>query len=197
MKLLSELRRRRVFGMTAIYVISSWVILQVADLLFPALGIDEIALRYVWIALVLGFPLAVLFSWRYDIGTGGITRTPPAGAEPAGSLALRRSDFIILLALLTAAVVTVSTMTMRVIEQQSTFDIAPRTRDIDPHSIAVLPLDNLSPDPEQAYFATGMYDSLISSLSKVHLLRVTSRTSASAVQATLGSSAKAAVCASR
>jgi len=186
MGLLSELTRRRVFRMTAVYIIASWVILQVADLLFPALGIDEIALRYVWIALVLGFPLAVLFSWRYDIGAGGITRTPPAGAAAAESLALRKSDFVVLLALLAIAVFTVSTVTQRVVEKQAAIDIMPQTRDIDPHSIAVLPLDNLSPEPAQAYFATGMYDSLISSLSKVYALQVTSRTSASRVDTTLG-----------
>jgi len=186
MGLLSELTRRRVFRMTAVYVIASWVILQVADLLFPALGIDEIALRYVWIVLVLGFPLAVLFSWRYDIGVGGITRTPPAGAATAESLALRKSDFVVLLTLLAIAMFTVSTMTKRVVEEQAAFDIAPQTRDIDPHSIAVLPLENLSPEPEQAYFATGMYDSLIGSLSKVHALKVTSRTSASRMDTALG-----------
>jgi TolB-like protein/cytochrome c-type biogenesis protein CcmH/NrfG len=186
MGLLSELTRRRVFRMAAVYIIASWVILQVADLLFPALGIDEIALRYVWIALVLGFPLAVLFSWRYDIGAGGITRTPPAGAAAAESLALRKSDFVVLLTLLAIAMFTVSTMTKRVVEEQAAFDIAPQTRDIDPHSIAVLPLENLSPEPEQAYFATGMYDSLISSLSKVHALKVTSRTSASRMDTALG-----------
>jgi TolB-like protein/Tfp pilus assembly protein PilF len=184
--LFHELRRRRVFRMTAVYIIGSWVILQVADLLFPALGIDEIALRYVWIALVLGFPLATLFSWRYDIGANGLTRTPPAGGAAVETLALRKSDYVVLLALLAIAAITVSTMTQRVVDEQSAIDIAPQTRDIDPYSIAVLPLENLSPDPEQTYFATGMYDSLINSLSKVHTLQVTSRTSASRVDAALG-----------
>jgi len=184
--LFHELRRRRVLRMTAVYIIASWVILQVADLLFPALGIDEIALRYVWIALLLGFPLAVLFSWRYDIGTGGLTRTPPAGGTAAESVVLRKSDYFILLALLVIAVFTISTMTRRVVEEQAAIDIAPHTREIDPYSIAVLPLENLSPDPAQTYFTTGIYDSLINSLSKVHSLQVTSRTSASRVDTALG-----------
>ena len=184
--LLHELRRRRVFRMTAVYIIASWVILQVADLLFPALGIDEIALRYVWITLASGFPLAVLFSWRYDIGAGGITRTPSAGDIATDSISLRKTDYLILLVLLAIAMFTVSTMTQRVVEEQVAIDIAPQTRDIDPYSLAVLPLENLSPEPEQAYFATGMYDSLIGSLSKVHALQVTSRTSASRVDTSLG-----------
>lgn len=186
MGLLSELTRRRVFRMTAVYIIASWVILQVADLLFPALGINEFALRYVWVALVLGFPLAVLFSWRYDIGAGGITRTPPAGDAAVKSLALRKSDYVILVALFAIAVFTVSTTTQRVVEEQVAIDIMPQTRDIDPHSVAVLPLENLSREPAQAYFASGMYDSLINSLSKLHALRVSSRTSASRVDAGLG-----------
>lgn len=183
--LFQELRRRRVFRMTAVYIIASWAILQVADLLFPALSIDEIALRYVWIALVLGFPLAVLFSWRYDIGADGLTRTPPASGTATETLALRKSDYLILLTLLAIAVFTISTVTQRVVEEQVAIDIAPHTRDIDPYSIAVLPLEDLSPDPAQAYFATGMYDSLINSLSRVHTLQVTSRTSASRVDAAL------------
>ena len=181
-----ELSRRRVFRMTAVYVIASWVILQVADLLFPAVGIDESSLRYVWIALVLGFPLAVLFSWRYDISTSGITRTPPSGEQAVESLALRKSDYVVLVALLAIAVFTVFTMTQRVVEEKAAIDIAPQTREIDPLSIAVLPLENHYPETTERYFVSGMYDSLISNLGKINALQVTSRTSASRVNTSQG-----------
>ena len=185
-RLFDELRRRRVFRMTAVYIITSWVLLQVADLLFPALGIDETALRYVWMAIIAGFPLAVFFSWRYDIGMSGITRTPPADDVPSESLALRKTDYAVLLILLSIAVFTVSTMTQHVIEEQAAIDVAPETRDINPHSIAILPLENLSPETTERYFVSGMYDSLISSLGKVSALQVTSRTSASRVNTSHG-----------
>jgi TolB-like protein/cytochrome c-type biogenesis protein CcmH/NrfG len=186
MKLYHELRRRRVFRMTAVYVIASWVILQVADLMFPALGIDEIALRYVWLAVVLGFPLAVLFSWRYDIGANGITRTPPADDVEPDTLSLKPADYVVLLALLGVGAITVFTMTQQVIEEQATLDVAPATRDIDPHSVAVLPLENLSPESTANYFVNGMHTTLIDNLSKINDLMVTSRTSARRVNTSLG-----------
>jgi TolB-like protein/Tfp pilus assembly protein PilF len=185
-RLFNELRRRRVFRMTAVYIITSWVILQVADLLFPAIGIDETALRYVWMAIIAGFPLAVFFSWRFDIGTGGISRTPPTDGAPSESLALRKTDYVILLIFLAIAAFTVSTMTQRVIEEQVAIDVAPETRDINPHSIAILPLENLSPETTERYFVSGMYDSLISNLGKVSALQVTSRTSATRVNTSQG-----------
>ena len=93
---LRELRRRRVFHMTAVYVIAAWVLLQVAALAFPALEIRETALRYVWLAVLLGFPLAVVFSWRYDITADGIRRTPPHAGAAAEKLALRKTDYLLL-----------------------------------------------------------------------------------------------------
>ena len=185
-RLISELRRRRVFRMTAFYIIASWVALQVADLLFPALNIDEGALRYVWMAIVAGFPLAVLFSWRYDIGADGITRTPPADDAPSESLGLRKTDYAVLVILLGIAVFTVSTMTRQVMEEQAAIDVAPETRDINPLSVAVLPLENLNPESTEQYFVAGMHDSLISSLGRVSALQVTSRTSARRVNTSLG-----------
>jgi TolB-like protein len=68
---------------------------------------------------------------------------------------------------------------------EAAVDLAPQTRRIDPHSIAVLPLENLSADPGQAYFAVGLHDTLINNLSKVTALQVTSRTSASRVDKSL------------
>jgi hypothetical protein len=74
--------------MTAVYIISGWVVLQVADLLFPALEIRDAALRYVWIAVLLGFPLALVFAWKYDITAQGIRRTPPRAEYAVQELAL-------------------------------------------------------------------------------------------------------------
>ena len=172
--------------MAAFYIIASWVALQVADLLFPALKIDDSALRYVWMAIVAGFPLAVFFSWRYDVGAGGITLTPPADSATDEALALHKVDYVFLLVLLAIAVFTVSTMTQRVLEEQSALDIAPETRDINPLSVAVLPLENLNPKTTEEYFVAGMHDSLISSLGRVSALQVTSRTSARRVNTSQG-----------
>jgi TolB-like protein/Tfp pilus assembly protein PilF len=167
--------------MTAVYIVSAWVLLQVADLAFAAAGIDEVALRHVWLAVIIGFPLALVFSWRYDITAQGIRLTKPRHVAAASDLSLRRVDYLLLAALVAIALMTVSGISMRVAEDQAAIDVAPKTRAIEPHSIAILPLANLSPDPEQAFFAIGMHDSLINSISKVTALQVTSRTSASRV----------------
>ena len=179
--LVRELRRRRVIRMTAVYIVSAWVLLQVADLVFAAFEIREAALRYVWMAVLIGFPLALVFSWKFDVTSRGIQRTLPQGQDEVLDASLRRSDYALLLALLVIAVLTVTGVSLRVVEEQAAVAVAPQSRKIDPYSIAVLPLENLSPDAEQAFFASGMHDSLINNISKVSALQVTSRTSASRV----------------
>lgn len=183
--LVREMRRRRVFRMAAVYVISAWVVLQVADLVFPALEIREAAIRYVWLAVLVGFPLALIFSWNYDITSQGIRRTPPGTGAIPEQLTLKRYDYLLLSGLVLVAIFTIISLSQRVLLEQAAIDIAPQTREIAPNSIAVLPLENLSPDPEQEYFAVGMHDSIINSISKVTALQVTSRTSASRVDASL------------
>ena len=81
--LFHELRRRRVFRMTGIYVVAAWVSVQVASETFPALGIPDSAIGYVWVAALVFFPLAVFFSWKYDVTADGIRRTPVADVPRA------------------------------------------------------------------------------------------------------------------
>jgi TolB-like protein/Tfp pilus assembly protein PilF len=183
--LLQELNRRRVFRMTALYIVAGWVLVQVASEGFPALNIPEAAIRYVWLAVVAGFPVAVVFSWRYDITTSGIRRTPAAYEDAATIGRLVRADYFILFVLGLLALTILTGVARQLYEVQSETARAPTTRAIDPNSIAVLPLENLSPNPDDAYFAAGIHDSLITSLSKVTALMVTSGTSARRVDAGL------------
>jgi hypothetical protein len=98
-RMLREARRRRVFRTAAIYIVSTWLLLQVADVLFPGFGIPDSAIQTLFWAAVLGFPIALVFGWLFDIGVGGIRRTLPAGKEEtAEPLALKRSDYLILTA---------------------------------------------------------------------------------------------------
>jgi hypothetical protein len=96
MSIFSELRRRRVFQMTAIYIVAAWVVVQVASEAFPALNIPEEAIGYVWFAALAGFPIAVIFSWRYDVTTSGLLRTPSARDDAVSGLPLTRIDHGIL-----------------------------------------------------------------------------------------------------
>ncbi len=176
--ILRELRHRKVFRTAALYVIAAWVILQIADLGFPGLGIPEDAIRYVWVGAFLGFPLAVLFGWIYQITPEGIVRTAPLDAGEETDVSLKRADYV----LLTALVVVVGGITFGLLGEIREVEIADSSdasaREIHPNSIVVLPLNNLTGDPDQAYFVAGMHEALIAGLSKISALKVISRTSA-------------------
>jgi len=176
-KLVIEFRRRRVFRVAGIYVVGSWVVLQVAALAFQSLAIPDAALRWVWVALFAGFPLALLFGWRYDITASGIVRTAPAEADATFDLSLRASDRVILAAL---AIITLMVGLNLVTEIRGVQPDLSGNRTytvVQPNSIAVLPLGNLSGDPEQEYFVSGMHEALIADLARISGLKVISRIS--------------------
>lgn len=174
------------FRMTAWYIFASWVLIQVASEALPALSLDERTIRYVWLAVLGGFPLAVIFSWRYDVTPKGIKRTATGIETAPDELRLARTDYLLLLVLIVLAFGGVFRLSQRALEDVTVLKLAPETRDINPRSIAVLPLENLSPETTERYFVNGMYDSLISSLGKINALQVTSRTSASRVNTSQG-----------
>ena len=185
-RFVTELRRRRVFRMLAWYVIAGWVLVQVASEALPALDLDERIIRYVWLAVLGGFPIALIFSWRYDVTVHGIRRTA-VGVDPEpGELRLGRTDYLLLVMMAALAIAGAYQLSQRALEDVADLDVAPETRDIQPRSIAVLPLENLSPESTERYFVSGMYDSLISNLGKINALQVTSRTSASRVNTSQG-----------
>ncbi len=173
------------FRMTAIYIVASWVAVQVAAETFPAINIPEGAIRYVWIAVLTGFPLALLFSWKYDFTVSGIQRTPATHEDVATARSLTRVDYGILAALSLVVLATLFGVGQRLIEVQTETAQAPTTREIDLNSIAVLPLENLSPNSDDAYFAAGVHDALITSLTRITALVVTSRTSSLRVNSKL------------
>jgi TolB-like protein/Tfp pilus assembly protein PilF len=172
--------------MTAWYILASWVLIQVASEALPALNLDERTIRYVWIAVLGGFPLAVIFSWQYDVTAQGIRRTATDDEGGSHDLRLKRIDYVLLLVLAALAVLGVFNLSQRALQEVAVRDVAPETRDIDPHSVAVLPFENVSPETTEQYFVSGMYDSLISNLGKINDLRVTSRTSATRVNTSQG-----------
>lgn len=184
--LVQELRRRRVFRMTAWYILASWILVQVASEALPALNLDERTIRYVWLTVLGGFPIAVIFSWRYDVTAQGIRRTATGVESSPEELRLGRMDYLLLLILAVLASFGIYDLSQRAAKEVAVLEVAPETRDINPRSIAVLPLENLSPETTERYLVSGMYDSLISNLGKVNALQVTSRTSASRVNTSQG-----------
>src|SRR5210317_466541 len=177
MPVLQELRRRKVLRLAALYIVGAWVVLQVADLAFESWDIASSALRYVWLGAILGFPIALVFGWRYDITTKGVVRTPPPDAGTQTDLSLQRTDHVILALLMLVAIGVIYQLTIQISDTHSSGIAEIIKQEIKSNTIAVLPLENLSGDPEQAYFVSGMQNALIAGLSRISALKVTSKTS--------------------
>lgn len=168
---LAELRRRKMPQTVALYLVGAWLLLQVADLAFPGLGVPEEAIRYVWIAVLAGFPLVLFFAWRYQITSEGVVRTPPrnASGDPSSTDGLRlgRPDRVVLGALMVAGVLIAFPLIGAIAESRETRDDGlPR------NALAVLPFRNVTGDAEQEYLAAGLHDALITTLSTVGALTV-------------------------
>src|SRR5438105_10196463 len=157
-----EVKRRKVYRVAAAYVIAAGGIIQLASAAFPAWELPNWALRLVIVLLLTGFPIALILGSAFDVTPKGI-KTTPASAPKAK---LRRN-----LLVLVAAGVLVSAIA-------GFFLLLPRAsaHKID-KSIAVLPFENLSDEKENAYFADGIQDDVLTNLSKIGDLKVISRTS--------------------
>jgi len=159
---LEEVKRRKVYRVAAAYVIAAGGIIQLASAAFPAWELPNWALRLVIVLLLLGFPIALILAWAYDITAEGV-RPTPAIAAPRSH---RRRNVIMLVA------------TGVAVSAAAGFFLLPRVaaHKID-KSIAVLPFENLSDEKQNAYFADGIQDDVLTNLSKIGDLKVISRTS--------------------
>ena len=172
---ISELRRRRVLRTAALYIVGAWLVMQVGDVVFPALDIPERSLRYVLFGALLGFPAVIVFGWFFDVGAHGISRTPPAGPDETGApQALRGSDYVLLAAFLVVAVAIVYSMADRAADEQEF--VRERTNQGLP-MVAVLPFTAASLGGDNEFFANGVHDDLLTRLAQLESLRVISRTS--------------------
>jgi len=164
MKLWSELKRRNVLRMTALYLVTAWLVLQVTEVLSGLIGIPGWVGPVVLAMLVIGLPIVLVISWFFEITEAGITRDPgDEEAIPAGGLTGRQFDFIII-SILAAALVVFATVTW--------WPDAPMDK-----SIAVMAFDNMSDDPEQEYFSDGISEEILGMLAQNPGLRVISRSS--------------------
>jgi TolB-like protein len=159
---LAEVKRRKVYQVAAAYIIAAAGIIQLASAAFPAWELANWALRLVIVLLLLGFPIALMLAWAYDITAQGV-RATPAMAVPGGH---RRRNIIMLVA------------TGVAISAAAGFFLLPgvSARKID-KSIAVLPFENLSGEKTNVFFADGMQDEILTNLARIADLRVISRTS--------------------
>jgi len=171
MGLVSELRRRNVFRVAIAYVIIAWLILQVGDTLAPALRLDERVNTVLAFFLILGFPIALVLAWAFELTPQGLKKEKDVDRSQSITRGTgRKLDFVIIAA-----------MAIALLYFAVTHDWSGKQGPVEPGeitSIVVLPLDNLMNDPQQDYFVDGMHEALITELSKIRALKVISRTSA-------------------
>ena len=155
-----ELQRRKVYRVAAAYIIAAGFIIQIGSAVFPAWELPNWTLRLVVVLLLAGFPVALILAWAYDVTPQGIQATP---ASPGTH---RRRNIIALTAIGLA------------ISAVAGFFLFPRAsgRNVE-KSIAVLPFQSLSDEKENAYFADGVQDDILTNLSKIGDLKVISRMS--------------------
>jgi len=170
-KFLTELKRRNVYRAAVAYGVVAWFLTQLTTQVFPFFEIPNSAVRFVVIALAVGFPIAMLLSWLYEFTPEGIVRTEdlhPAQARSIQRATGRILDFIIIGVLL--LVIAMLIVGRRPFYKQTGESISQK-------SIAVLPFENLSEEKANAYFADGVQDEILTRLSKIADLKVISRTS--------------------
>jgi TolB-like protein/Tfp pilus assembly protein PilF len=157
-----EVKRRKVYRVAAAYVIAAGGIIQLASATFPAWELPNWSLRLVILLLLVGFPISLILAWAFDITPQGIRATSDTPAPRTR----RQRNIIMLIA------------TGVVISAATGFFLLPHVaaHKVD-KSIAVLPFENLSDEKENAYFADGVQDDVLTNLSKISDLRVISRTS--------------------
>src|SRR5438093_2769571 len=157
-----EVQRRKVYRVAAAYIIAAGFIIQIGSAVFPAWELPNWAFRLVVVLLLLGFPIALILAWAYDVTPQGIRSTPTSAAPGSHP----RRNLIMLIA------------TGVIISAAAGLFLLPRVsaRKID-KSIAVLPFQNLSDEKDNAYFADGIQDDILTNLSKIGDLKVISRMS--------------------
>lgn len=177
MKLLHDLRRRRVFRLAGLYIVGAWAVIEVTSVFFPAWGIPETALRYLFVAAALLFPVAIVFAWIFDITSDGIVRTRPAGPDEAVDLSLNKTDYAVLVALAAIGVLVLVGSLERVVEEAAEHPVAGAVSERLDNSIAVLPFTNLDANPDTGYFSDGVTEEILHRLSATRALHVLARTS--------------------
>jgi TolB-like protein/Flp pilus assembly protein TadD len=181
---IKELRRRRVFRTAAVYIVSAWLVMQVADVLFPGWGLPDAAVNVLFFAAIVGFPLAIVFGWFFDVTTHGIVRTPSVDEEGSDKpISLQRSDYLVLGALVLIAGLIVYDATTDIVETprvESAPEVAeeqvPEEQRPD-NSIAVLPFANVSADPDNEFFCDGISEEILHKLAVFDDLHVIGRQS--------------------
>ena len=187
MNLLTELKRRNVFRVALFYIVSAWLVVQVAETILPIFDVPVGALRAVVVILALGFPLALVFAWVFELTPEGLKREKEVQVSPATK---KQTAHKLNWATLVAAVLAIGLIVVdRLLPEQApppgndepapigTEDSGKTDRGEIEKSIAVLPFSDFSPGGDSQWFADGLSEEILNSLVRVPDLLVAARTS--------------------
>jgi TolB-like protein/Flp pilus assembly protein TadD len=169
-----ELKRRNVFRVGVAYLVASWVLAQVADLVLDNVDSPDWLMRSVLVVLALGFFLALIFAWAYELTSEGLKREYEVDRSQSITQQTGRKLNLVIIGILILAIVLL--ISERVGLFGGATKVASAPVDVQ-KSVAVLPFANRSPDASDAYFVDGIHDDVLTQLSKIHDLKVVSRTS--------------------
>ncbi len=175
MNIFTELKRRNVIRMAGLYLVGAWLLVQVAGTILPMFGAPDWLPRTIVLLLAIGFIPALIFSWVFELTPQGLKRDEDVPPEQSiAPQTARRMDRMIIVVLLLA--LGYLAFDKFVLGRQSE-PTASVSHTINKKSIAVLPFENLSRDPDNAYFVDGIQDEILTRLAKISALKVISRTS--------------------
>jgi TolB-like protein/Tfp pilus assembly protein PilF len=190
MNFFTELKRRNVYKVAVAYAVVGWLLVQIATQTFPFFEIPNWAVRLVILLVVIGFPVALIIAWAFELTPEGVKRTEST-LEPTRKTASGRGWIYVVIAgvLLSAGLFLLGRYTARTMGAENGPNSS-RTASLPEKSIAVLPFASLSEDKANSYFADGIQDEILTRLSKIAELKVISRTSTQQYQSRPGNVAE-------
>jgi TolB-like protein len=184
MSVFSELKRRNVYKIATVYIVGSWLLLQIASVLFPAFDMPNSAMRILAVGLLFAFPVALTLTWAFELTPEGIQKSTNTGTSSRGSkLNLKFVTLLLVLGVVVIAILlaipktrswlteTGVNMAMKTAAAISPFELDKQL------GIAVLPFVNMSKDADNEYFSDGISEEILNVLVKTSRMPVIARTS--------------------
>ena len=173
----AELKRRNVYKVAIAYAVVGWLLIQVATQVFPFFEIPNWAVRLVVLAIVIGFPVALVIAWAFELTPQGLKRTEDVDLAAQGQRKSHAWIYVVIIgAAFSIGLIFIGRYTARNTVSAARTEAATASS-IPQKSIAVLPFENLSDDKGAAYFADGIQDEILTKLASIADLKVISRTS--------------------
>jgi TolB-like protein/predicted Zn-dependent protease len=167
----TELKRRNVYKVAVAYIVAGWALAQGIAQVFPVFDIPNWVVRLIVLLIIIGLPIALALAWMFELTPQGIRRTETADAMPTASQQKKHTWIYVVV------IAGLFSIGLFFLGRYSAATRQSQSLDLPAKSIAVLPFDNLSRDPDNAYFAEGVQDEILTRLAKVADLKVISRTS--------------------